>query len=267
MKLTVLTDNNTYIDQYYLGEPAVSYFIEDEGIQLLFDIGYSDVYLRNAQKLGIDLTKVDTVVLSHGHNDHTGGLSVFPLLEHRVKLIGHPQVFEEKRLGRLVVSSPLRREQLEERFELCLSQEPLAVTPNLTFLGEIERTNNFENQAPIGEYRCGCNWHPDYLIDDSALAYRGKDGISIITGCSHAGICNIIEYAKQVTGVQRVCNVIGGFHLFDEHSEQLLQTVEYLDRERITLLYPCHCTSFAARAAIYRKIPVQEVGVGLTLEW
>ena len=99
MKLTVLTDNNTYIDQYYLGEPAVSYFIEDEGIQLLFDLGYSDVYLRNAQKLGIDLTKVDTVVLSHGHNDHTGGLSDFPALEHRVKLIGHPQVFEEKRIG------------------------------------------------------------------------------------------------------------------------------------------------------------------------
>lgn len=75
MKLTVLVDNNTYIDQYYLGEPGVSYFIEDCGIRILFDTGYSDVYVRNAKKMGIDLSELDAVVLSHGHNDHTGGLA------------------------------------------------------------------------------------------------------------------------------------------------------------------------------------------------
>ena len=74
MKLTVLVDNNTYIDQYYLGEPAVSYYIEDEGARVLLDTGYSDIFLSNAEKMGIDLSRLTHIALSHGHNDHTGGL-------------------------------------------------------------------------------------------------------------------------------------------------------------------------------------------------
>ena len=73
MKLTVLVDNNTFIDEYYFGEPGVSYYIEDGGAKILFDCGYSDVFMANAEKMGIDLGKVDTIVFSHGHNDHTRG--------------------------------------------------------------------------------------------------------------------------------------------------------------------------------------------------
>ncbi len=71
MRLTVLVDNNTFIDQYLLGEPAVSYYIEAENKKILFDVGYSDVFLQNAAKLGIDLTQLDMLVFSHGHLDHT----------------------------------------------------------------------------------------------------------------------------------------------------------------------------------------------------
>ncbi|MBQ1439018.1 MAG: MBL fold metallo-hydrolase [Solobacterium sp.] len=74
MKLTVLTDNNTIIDRYYLGEPALSFYLEDGDRRILFDTGYSDVFLRNAEALGIDLHAITDIVLSHGHNDHTGGL-------------------------------------------------------------------------------------------------------------------------------------------------------------------------------------------------
>ena len=72
MKLTVLEDNNTYIDMYYLGEPAVSYYIEDGNDRILFDVGYSDAFMINAKKMGIDLDKVNKLVISHGHDDHTG---------------------------------------------------------------------------------------------------------------------------------------------------------------------------------------------------
>ena len=74
MKLTILVDNNTFIDQYYYGEPAVSYYIETEGKKILFDTGYSDVLIRNAELMGIDLKAVDDIVISHSHNDHTRGL-------------------------------------------------------------------------------------------------------------------------------------------------------------------------------------------------
>ncbi|MDY5913148.1 MAG: MBL fold metallo-hydrolase, partial [Inconstantimicrobium porci] len=74
MDLTVLVDNNTYIDQYYLGEPAVSYYIEDKNTKILFDTGYSDIFIRNAEKMNIDLKKLDKIAISHGHNDHTLGL-------------------------------------------------------------------------------------------------------------------------------------------------------------------------------------------------
>ncbi|MBQ3616185.1 MAG: MBL fold metallo-hydrolase, partial [Anaerotignum sp.] len=79
MKLKILMDNHTEIDVYYLGEPAVSYWIETEGKHFLFDAAYSDAFLKNAKDMGIDVAKAEAVLLSHSHNDHTGGLK--PLLE------------------------------------------------------------------------------------------------------------------------------------------------------------------------------------------
>ena len=98
MKLTVLVDNNTFIDKYYYGEPAVSYYIEAGDKRLLFDAGYSDIFLQNAEKMGIDLSKLTHIVLSHGHNDHSNGLQ---FLTERVgiagvELIAHPDCFLPK---------------------------------------------------------------------------------------------------------------------------------------------------------------------------
>jgi 7,8-dihydropterin-6-yl-methyl-4-(beta-D-ribofuranosyl)aminobenzene 5'-phosphate synthase len=107
MKLTVLVDNNTLIDRYFYGEPGVSYFIEDEGNKILFDLGYSDVFIKNAQKLNIDLLNLDFVVLSHGHLDHTWGLdplirlyteAIIENLNHKNPIIiAHPLTFYSKK--------------------------------------------------------------------------------------------------------------------------------------------------------------------------
>ena len=93
-----------------------------------------------------------------------------------------------------------------------------------------------------------------------------KEDIYIITGCSHSGICNIIEYAKKVTGNNNVLGIIGGFHLFDTNN-RVTKTIEYFKENNITELYPCHCTSFKVKSAINNIIPIKEVGVGLTIEW
>ena len=89
----------------------------------------------------------------------------------------------------------------------------------------------------------------------------------IVTGCSHAGICNITRYAKQVTGCSRVLGVIGGFHLFDEDAEQTAQTAVFFKREGLTQFYPCHCTSLLAKLRLAEELLLREVGVGLQLCW
>jgi len=124
----------------------------------------------------------------------------------------------------------------------------------------------FEKPEPIGKQQLGNDLTDDYLLDDSALVYQGQAGITIITGCSHSGICNIIEYAKAVTGDQRICGVIGGFHLF-EVTDRVAQTIDYFVKNQIEQIYPCHCTVFAVKAAIHAHIPITEVGVGLELNW
>ena len=102
MQLTVLVDNNTLIDRYYLGEPGVAYYLEDGDVRILFDVGYSDIFLRNAQALGIDLSRLQQVVLSHGHNDHTRGLLWLSEQEYfsELQLLAHPEALKPKQFCR-----------------------------------------------------------------------------------------------------------------------------------------------------------------------
>lgn len=123
MLLTVLANNNTYIDKYYLGEPALSYFIEDGEETILFDGGYSDVFLRNAERMGLDISKVNTVVLSHGHDDHTGGLPHLIRALPHARLIAHPDTLAEKQYDdRINAGSMLRETDIP--YEISLSKEP-----------------------------------------------------------------------------------------------------------------------------------------------
>ncbi len=266
MKLTVLADNNTIIDRYFLGEPAVSYYLEEGGTRILFDTGYSDVYLKNAEALGCPIRQLDAVVLSHGHNDHTGGLRFFPDLDRKIPLIAHPAIFDPKYDEQLMVGCPVPKEELEKKFVLRLSRDPVRISPRLTWLGQIPRVTDFE-EKPTGVRCTDGQCVPDLLPDDSALMLEEEDGLFIITGCSHAGICNIMEYAKKLSGKNSIKGVIGGFHLFDRDAGQIGRTVEYFRKENIPDLYPCHCTSFGAKCAMAREMTVHEVGVGLTVEW
>lgn len=267
MKLTVLVDNNTFIDQYYLGEPAVSYYIEDEEIRLLFDTGYSDIFISNAKLLNIDLEKLTHIALSHGHNDHTRG---FMYLKDKydlsqVKVIAHPDCFYPKYYDEESIGSELSLEQIEKISKLKLSKEPYEISESLIFLGEIPQYLAFEPRIPIGKTIINGKAYIDTLLDDTAIVYKAKSGLFIITGCSHSGICNIIEHAKKVCSSDKILGVIGGFHMFD-CDERLAATVNYLKNENIPMLYPGHCISFQAKAKMNTALKVHDVGVGLTIE-
>lgn len=267
MKLRILCDNHTYIDHYFLGEPAFSCYIEEGDARILLDVGYSDVYLRNAEAMGIDLSGLTHVVLSHGHNDHTGGLR--PFIERKiapnVKLIAHDECFVGKYHDDVFIGTPYTLEQMMSLLDCHLSKEPVAITDRLWYLGEIPRVLPFEPLAGLGRRKPTGQWEEDLLLDDTALAYRSDEGLFIITGCAHSGICNIIEQAKAVCGDERIVGVLGGFHLFKD-DERAAATAAYFAQQNIPQLYPCHCVSLEVKHRFMQTLNVREVGVGMALE-
>jgi len=266
MRLTVLVDNNTQVGTKFRGEPGLSYLLEVDRKKILFDTGASDLFIHNAIAMNLDLSDIDVVVLSHGHGDHTGGLEYLldVLGPHQTKLVMHPfAVVEKQKDGQQFgMTAPLKK--LKEAFTMIPSTKPVWISEHLVFLGEIPRRHAFENQEPLGERIEGDSLVPDNLLDDSALAVRTEKGLFIISGCSHAGICNIIDYAREVCHESRVTGLIGGFHV-SKADERTQKTAEFLRDNHITNLYPCHCTGFVAKAAINAIIPIGEVAVGTCL--
>lgn len=275
MKLTIVVDNTTLTDRYLLGEPGFSLLLHDGGRRVLFDCGYSDVLCKNADRLGIDLGALDVVVLSHGHLDHTWGLAHLLALYTaracegrfvaRPLLVAHPEALLPKRVSGMFIGSMLSEAALGDHFTMRLTREPLRLTDWLFFLGEIPRRVPFETPAPIGVRLTASGATPDLLPDDSALAYLGEKGLVIITGCAHAGICNTVAHAREVTGEGRVAAIVGGLHLHDATPGRIEAVAAWLADAGVGALYPCHCTGLAATLALSRVLPVSEVGVGLSL--
>jgi len=277
MKIYILVDNNTLIDRYFLGEPGVSYYIEDENTKILFDTGYSDIFIKNAMKMQLDLYDVDYIVISHGHLDHTWGLVPLMRLQTEAviegiaykqpKFISHPDALKNKRIGDEEIGCIISEETIEQHYKMNLTKKPFWLTDRIVFLGEIERKNDFEGKVPIGTYKDNGIEKEDYVLDDSALVYQSSKGLVIITGCSHAGICNIVDYAKKVCGDDRILDIVGGFHLLNPNQRSLDQTVDYFSRLNISKVHACHCTDFNSKLELSKVVELKEVGVGMTLNY
>jgi len=243
----------------------------------LLDVGYSDIFIKNAQKMNIDLRTLDYVVLSHGHQDHTWGLDPLVRLytesqiegipHKRPKVLAHPEAFFSKIIDDMEIGSLLSRDKLSKNLPVELSKDPLWLTEKILFLGEIERKNDFEGKKPIGSIIKPEGKEPDYLYDDTALAYKSSQGLVIITGCSHSGICNILEQAKKLCKEERVIDIVGGLHLLDSSKEQLQGTLEYMKKLNPKQMHACHCTDLNSKIALSKVVDLKEVGVGLVLEY
>jgi 7,8-dihydropterin-6-yl-methyl-4-(beta-D-ribofuranosyl)aminobenzene 5'-phosphate synthase len=280
LSLKVLSDNNTITDRYFSGEPGLSFLIETEGRKILFDTGYSDLFLKNAQKLNENLLDLDFIVLSHGHLDHTGGLphliqhmttSVIHQMPVRVPMIvAHPHCFYPRPKPPLPnIGSIVPVDELSRHFPIKTSREPVWLSDRLVFLGQVERTFDFEEFDP-GARTVIMNdgtAEKDFLLDDSALAFRSGGGLIIITGCSHAGICNIVEHARKVCGDNRIIDIIGGLHLLMPGRQRIENTGMYLKGLNLKALHACHCTSLSSKIKLARDSLLKEVGVGMIYEW
>ena len=259
MKLTVLTENSA--GTKFGAEHGLSYLIESNGNKLLFDTGHSDLFLRNAQLLNLDLeTALDTIVLSHGHWDHGDGLQY---LDGKI-LITHPDSFMKRyrKNDNSNVGLKLSRNQAETKFNLVTTKEPYYITSSMLFLGEIPRKNDFESKSSSFVDHGG---KIDYVPDDSGLAIIQDNMLIIISGCAHSGICNTIEYASELTGIHKIKAVIGGFHL-KQQSPQLTKTIQFLKKKKISQIYPSHCTELPALSAFYKHFGIKQLKTGMILE-
>ena len=260
LKITVLTEN--VAGDKLLAEHGLSYLVEIDGVKILFDTGHSDMFLKNARHLGIDIqNEVKTVVLSHGHWDHGNGLQ---FIENK-KLITHPASFL-KRFGKSdhrFVGMSLSKEEIQKKFDLTETIKHYQISTHLWFLGEIPRVSDFESQTTSFKLE---NGDDDFIPDDSALAAVVNNELIIITGCSHSGICNICEQAKSVTGVGKLKAVIGGFHL-KHQNRQTTQTIDYFKRNRVEKIFPSHCTGLPALVAFYNEFGITQVKTGMVIEF
>jgi 7,8-dihydropterin-6-yl-methyl-4-(beta-D-ribofuranosyl)aminobenzene 5'-phosphate synthase len=259
MKLTVLTENAA--SGKFAAEHGLSYLIEHDNTMLLFDTGHSDIFLKNAIKLNIDIDKVQTVALSHGHWDHGDGLRFI----NNKKLISHPDIFKKrysKNSGNYIGLS-MTKNEIYKNFEFISSLTPFHITDKIIFLGEIPRENDFESKKTtfIDE-----NGIYDFVPDDSALAIINNNQLVVISGCAHSGICNTIEYAKNVTGISTIQTVIGGFHL-KVNDVQTKKTIEYLKQLDIENILPSHCTELPVLANFFYEFGIKHVKSGMIFEF
>lgn len=240
-----------------LAEHGFSAFIETgedggaSGVKILYDLGHTDLYWRNAEVMGIDLGSTDFIALSHYHWDHTGGLQRHKFTS-RKKLILHPEILKKL---------PAEEAQkIEKDFEIIASKGVSEFAPGAYFLGEIPRVTAFEK----GIYK------NDPMIDDSAIAIKASFGVVVVAGCSHSGICNICEYAKKVTRLPLYA-VIGGFHLMSDgvpggNAELINGTIEYFKKENPKFIYPMHCVDFSVMARFFGELGVEKLSVGDIIE-
>jgi len=233
--------------------------------RLLFDTGISpDGMVVNADRLGVDLRDVQGAVLSHGHFDHTGGLTGLagrgPL-----PLTVHPLIWTRRRLavpGAEPAELPtLSRRALEaDGFAVIERREPsLLVDGCVLITGEIDRTTDYERGMPPPHQAWdGGSWrHDPVVLDDQALVVhvRGR-GLVVLTGCGHAGAVNTVRHALRLTGVARICALLGGLHLSGPAFEPVIRpTVQALTDLAPDLLVPGHCTGWRAQHALAAALP------------
>ena len=250
----------------------------DEHI-ILLDTGLSsESLLKNSKSLNIDLEKVESVVLSHGHFDHTGGLVEFMKHVNGNPLILHPDAFLERRLNNPDVD-PVELPQLEEESlnvagaKIIKSKDPSLIASGLVLVtGEVEKITSFENGFPWAEAKINNLWVRDPINDDQGIILNIKNkGLVVISGCAHAGIINTIKYAEKITQNEKVHAVLGGFHLTGPLFETIIQpTIDEMKKIDPDYVVPMHCTGWEAINQFKEQMPgkviLNTVGTKYTFE-
>jgi len=234
---------------------------------VLMDASVSATCLfHNADVLKVDLSKVESVVLSHGHFDHFGALAEFlSRATKRIPLILHPDAFLERRLNvpRIgVADSPKLDEAVLKETEVALhkAKEASTLASDLIMVsGEVQRVTDFEKGFPWAEAKIDYKWIVDPFHDDQGVAVKVKGrGLVVIGGCSHSGIINTVEHVQKVARTSKVHTVLGGFHLTRPIFEPIIgPTIKEMKKIGPDFVVPMHCTGWKAINQFAEVMPEQ----------
>jgi 7,8-dihydropterin-6-yl-methyl-4-(beta-D-ribofuranosyl)aminobenzene 5'-phosphate synthase len=265
LRILVIAEDSVGYESPYLGQHGISFLItaERDGVvkNILVDVAQNpDALIENIDKMQIDLSCIDAVVLTHCHYDHTQGLGkvLKEIGKKDLPIIAHPDIFRlnfitDPYLRHVGVMDGDKKADIEASGgTLYLTKDPLEIIPGLFTTGEVERVTDFEevgiNLFTIenGELR------RDLMLDDISIVanIRGK-GLVIVTGCSHAGIVNITRQAIKLTDTEKIHGIIGGFHLIESSESRIKKTAQALKEFNPDWIYAGHCTGFRAQVELY----------------
>ncbi len=262
MEIQVLIENKTYKGDL-LAEHGLSLFIEANGKSILYDFGWSDILIKNAEKMNIDLKKVEFAVVSHGHMDHTGGMYSFSKINNHAPVYIHKNAFKQSytlkngKLSEEHVGIKLSISQYEEL------QDRLIFTDGVTWLGDdivvsgtIPPIKGFE---PISKYyvkdeKMGLVL--DQMEHEQFLAIRdkAKGGVYVFSGCSHTGVTSCVKYAQELFRGESIKALIAGMHLYGSETAVIKKTIDEILSFDIQIFLPVHCTGIEATCELKTRM-------------
>ena len=255
VRITVLVENDTESDKL-LAEHGLSVLIDCHDYRILFDTGQGPALAHNTQELGVSLTDVDALVLSHGHYDHTGGMPAVVAASPDVQIFAHPDVVKTRYAcpahhpARPVGMPSASLEVLsDKKADVVDTTRPTEIRPGLFVTGMIPRITPYEDTGgPF--YLDEAGTQDDPLLDDQALWFDTEAGTVVLLGCAHAGVVNTLAYVRRLTAPRPMYAVLGGMHLGQASEDRLAHTVSALDSLDVQRLGPAHCTGALATSRL-----------------
>ena len=258
--ITTLVENSVHA-RGLRAEHGLAFHVQAGQRSLLFDTGQSDLLLANATALGVDLSQVEAVVLSHGHYDHTGGLAVVRAVAPKARIFLHPAAVEPKFSGNADgpareagMTAPALQAVREAGSGVTWTRAATEVLPGVFVTGEVPRETAFEDTG--GRFFLdAAGTQPDPLVDDQALFFDTADGLVVILGCAHAGVVNTLRHIRRLTDDRTIYTVLGGLHLLAASPVRMDATLAALRELDVARFVPTHCTGFAASARLWAEFP------------